>query len=163
MSTEKPGSGPYKRSWKNYLIDPAFQLKYAFWISGTGVLLVGSIAALFYRYIRENYAILVELSPMTDELKIHMWAELDRIMIQLGLISALFLVCVTLLGIVISHKAAGAVYHFKKVFRQIAEGKTDARIRLRPGDDFQEAAQEFNSMMDRLNVSPKSDRTSDQS
>lgn len=152
----------YKRSWKNYLIDPSFQLKYAFWISGTGVMLVGSIAALFYRYIRENYAILVELSPMTDDLKIHMWAELDRIMIQLGIISALFLVCVTLLGIVLSHKAAGAVYHFKKIFRQIGDGQTEARIRLRPGDDFQEAAQEFNSMMDRLKIPSKAPRNSDQ-
>jgi len=162
MTKPAQGVAPFKRSWKNYLIDPTFQLKYAFWISGTGVMIVGSIAALFYRYIRENYAILVELSPMTDELKIHMWAELDRIMIQLGLISAIFLVCVTLLGIVLSHKAAGAVYQFKKVFRQIADGQTDTRIRLRPGDDFQEAAQEFNRMMDRLHGEPKSARTPEQ-
>jgi|GEM_PF-555332 len=155
MSKPNENAGTYQRSWKNYLIDPTFQLKYAFWISGTGILLVCSIAALFYRYIRENYAILVELSPMTDDLKIHMWAELDRIMIQLGVISAIFLLCVTLLGIVLAHKAAGAVYHFKKVFRQIAAGRTETRIRLRPGDDFQEAAEEFNRMMDVLHAASK--------
>ena len=140
----------YKRSWRNYLIDPKFQLKYAFWISGTGIILVAAMSTLFYRYIHENYVTLVDLSPMTEETKLLMYSELNEILIKLGIISVTFIAIVTLLGIVISHKAAGAVYHFKKVFRKIGDGETHLRIHLRPGDDFQEAAAEFNIMMDKI-------------
>jgi hypothetical protein len=142
----------FKRSWRNYLIDPSFQLKYAFWISGTGIFLVAAMSALFYRYIHENYVTLVDLSPMTEETKLLMYSELNEILIKLGLISVTFIVIVSLLGIVLSHKAAGAVYHFRKIFRKVGDGETSLRIHLRPGDDFQEAAAEFNLMMDKLSA-----------
>jgi methyl-accepting chemotaxis protein len=145
----------YQRSWKNYLIDPKFQLKYAFWISGTGLLLVGAITTVFYIYIRENYAILVDLSPMTDDAKAILYDELNRIILTLSAISGFFISVITLIGIILSHRAAGAVFHFKKVFRLIAAGKHEARIQLRPNDDFQEAAVAFNEMMDSLTPAKK--------
>jgi len=145
----------YKRSWKNYLIDPKFQLKYAFWLSGTGLILVGAITTVFYFYIRENYAILVDLSPMTEDAKSILYEELNRIILSLSLISGGFIAVITLLGIVLSHQAAGAVYHFKKVFKLIASGKVETRIQLRPNDDFQDAAKAFNEMMDTLTTQKK--------
>ncbi len=143
----------YQRSWKNYLIDPSFQLRYAFWLSGTGLLLVAAITSVFYFYIRENYAILVDLSPMTDDAKALLYDELNQIITKLALISFTFVMVITLVGIVISHRAAGAVYHFKKIFQKVAEGDVTARIQLRPNDDFQEAAKEFNRMMETLKQS----------
>ncbi len=140
----------FKRSWKNFLIDPKFQLRYAFWLSGTGVILVAAITVVFYSYIRNNYAVLVDLSPMTDDAKALLYDELNQIIVRLAAISTVFILMMTFLGVIISHRAAGAVYHFKKVFRLIGEGKVDERIQLRPGDDFQDAAADFNQMMDRL-------------
>jgi methyl-accepting chemotaxis protein len=143
----------HQRSWKNYLIDPSFQLRYASWLSGTGLLLVAAITSVFYFYIRENYAILVDLSPMTDDAKALLYDELNQIITKLALISFTFVMVITVIGIVISHRAAGAVYHFKKIFRKVTEGDATARIQLRPNDDFQEAAKEFNLMMETLKQS----------
>ena len=140
----------YKRSLRNFLINPVYQLKYIFWVGASGFALVILNAGVFYYYIRENYAILVELSPMTEETKAQLYSELYSIMIKLGAGSILFLVLVALFGVVLSHRTAGALYHFNKIFNAIKSGQTSARIKLRPSDDFQEVAREFNEMMDAL-------------
>ncbi len=139
-----------RRKLRNFLINPAFQLKYAFWLSASGLTLVSMNAALFYLYTRENYSTLVELSPMTDDVRRLLQTELRLIILQLSALSLAFVILMTLLGIVISHRAAGPLFHFNRIFREIAEGNRQARVRLRPGDDFQDVAASFNRMMDSL-------------
>lgn len=136
------------RSIKNILINPAYQLKYVFWISIGGIILIACNALIFYSYIKENYAILVDLSPMDEASKVQLYQELNVILFKLGGVSLVFMFLATLLGIKVSHATAGPLYHFKRVFNEIKNGKTDARVRLRPGDDFKDVANAFNEMMD---------------
>ncbi len=44
----------FKRSFKNFLLDPGFQLKYAILIALSGGVIFGSMAWLFYDQVREN-------------------------------------------------------------------------------------------------------------
>jgi len=136
------------RKLKNLIINPKYQAKYVFWVSSTGMILVVVNALVFYSRVKENYSILVELSPMTDEAKTQLYSELNQIVVQLFGISAVFLLMVGIVGLVFSHRTAGPMYHFKRVFKLIQEGKTDARVRLRPSDDFHDVADGFNAMMD---------------
>jgi methyl-accepting chemotaxis protein len=136
------------RSLKNLLINPAFQLKYVFWISTAGIILIACNALIFYSYIKENYSILVDLSPMDEAAKTQLYHELNVILYKLGGVSLVFMLLAGILGIKISHSTAGPLYHFKRVFNEIKNGKTESRIRLRPGDDFKDVAQAFNDMMD---------------
>jgi sensor histidine kinase YesM len=136
------------RSLKNLLINPVYQMKYVLWVSLTGFSLIISNAVIFYIYIKENYMLLVDLSPMDESAKAQLYHELQEILIKLGLVSFTFLVIAALLGIKLSHATAGPLYHFKRVFNEIKSGKTDARVRLRPGDDFKDVAEAFNEMMD---------------
>ena len=139
-----------QRSLRNLLINPAFQLRYIFWMSATGVALIGLYSTIFYLYMRENYAILVDLSPMDQSAKDQLYRELGEIIIKLGALSAVFLTVIAVFGLILSHRAAGPLFHFKKVFEAIRAGSVDARIHLRPKDDFQEVAQSFNQMMDKM-------------
>jgi methyl-accepting chemotaxis protein len=139
-----------RRKLKNYLINPEYQLKYVFWLGATGLLLTAINSSVFYLYIRENYSTLVELSPMTDAAKSQLYAELNQIVISLIVVSAVFMGVVAFLGLVISHKTAGPLYHFKRVFKEIHKGNHKARINLRPTDDFRDVAQAFNEMMDAI-------------
>lgn len=145
--TPKP---PYKRKLRNFLINPSYQLKYIFWLGLSGILLVSLNSAIFYYYINENYTILVELSPMADDTKALLYSELNWIIIKLIVFSLGFLALVSLLGIVLSHRTAGALFHFKKIFNEIRNGNKNARLNLRPKDDFQDVAKIFNEMMDKL-------------
>lgn len=141
---------PYQRQWRNFLINPRYQLKYTFWITLTGLTLIFINATVFYLYTRENYKILVDMSPMEDEAKQQLYRELYQIVLLLLGFSGLFLIVVTLFGIILSHRTAGPMYHFKRVFREIRAGKKESRIHLRMKDDFADVAEECNQMIDYL-------------
>ena len=145
----------HKRYLKNYIINPGYQFRYIFWLTSSGVVLVGINAWIAYMYIRENYMMLVDLSPMTEEAKAQLYAELRHLILAIGSSSFLFLVVISVLGIVLSHRTAGPLYAFKRVFDEISKGNLNRRLKLRPGDEFQEVAESFNQMMDSV-TKPKS-------
>ena len=144
------GNSAIKRKFKNFLLNPSYQLKYVLWLTGTGLCLVTLNAAVFYTYTKENYDFLVQMSPMTDEAKALLYHELHSIILTLLGISLLFCLLMGILGIVISHRTAGPLFHFKRVFNEIKKGNVNQRVRLRPKDDFKDVAQAFNEMMDQL-------------
>ena len=138
------------RKISNYLVNPRYQLKYIFWLSLAGLLLVAANGYLVYHYVHENYLALVDLSPMTEEVKQVLRQELHEIVIRLALISVGFLGIVGGIGLVFSHQTAGPLFHFKRVIGEVIAGNLNARVRLRPKDDFQDVALAFNEMVDHL-------------
>ena len=144
----KPIKG--KRKLKNLFINPRYQLRYIFWLTGSGLALVCFNTAVFYSRVRENYEVLVEMSPMTDEAKTLLFGELSHIAFTLVFSSAIFLLLVGVMGLLFSHRTAGPLYHFQRIFNEIKAGKTSARVHLRPNDDFQDVARNFNEMMDQI-------------
>jgi methyl-accepting chemotaxis protein len=150
-------SNQNKRKFFNFMINPRFQLKFVLGVTLPGLAVIATYSAVVYSKVQENYQILVELSPMTDEAKTQLYSELNRMLISLGAGSFVFMCAMAVLGIVFSHRTAGPLYHFKRVFKDIAEGKTDTRIRLRPSDDFKDVADAFNEMADKRVTSSSRD------
>lgn len=141
---------PDQRKVRNYLINPRVQFRYILWTTMTGILLVIMNAAFFWFHMSENYQILVDLSPMTDAAKEQLYRELYHAIFELGAGSIVFLIIVSLVGIIFTHRTIGPLYHFNKIFGLIRKGDTSARIHLRQRDDFREIAENFNGMMDDL-------------
>jgi methyl-accepting chemotaxis protein len=139
-----------RRKLKNYLINPTYQLKYVGWLALTGFVLFIFYALNIYFHIKENYSILVELSPMTADAKAQLYRELYALIFKLSCGSIVFVILVMGIGLVMSHRTAGPLYHFKRIFDAIREGNMDARINLRPKDDFLDVAKSFNDMMDKI-------------
>ncbi len=152
-SHKPPSNKPsYKRSVKNLWINPSYQRKYIFWVTLTGLILIFSYSFIFYFFTKENYAILVDLSPMTDEAKQQLYKEMYQIVGLLIIGSILFLSLVSCIGLIYSHRTAGPLYHFKRIFYEVKNGNLSARVKLRPKDDFKDVAQAFNEMMDSLKI-----------
>ena len=132
------------------MINPRYQLKYMFWVSSTGLLFLLALNLAFYYYMRENYVILVELSPMEDAVKALLQKEMHQlVLIQFG-VGLLFLGVISISGMFFSHRTAGPLYHFKRVFKEVAKGDVSIRIRLRRRDNLKDVAQCFNEMMDTI-------------
>lgn len=144
-----------RRSLRGFLLNPAYQLKFVFLVIGTSLFLAAANAGIFYHFIKENYAILVDLSPMTDEAKNQLYHELRQIVTILAGVSVAFSAVVGAVALWLSHRTAGPLYRFQKVFTEIQGGNQQLRIHLRPGDDFQEVAQAFNKMMDQMDSAQK--------
>lgn len=138
------------RRLRNLWLNPAYQGRYIAGLVLSGLLLAGLQSAIFYFFTRENYALLVDLSPMSDEAKALLYRELKTIVVLLGAGSFGFILLVGLLGLVYSHRTAGPMFHFKRVFEEINSGNKSARVRLRPNDDFKDVAESFNQMMDKV-------------
>ena len=144
-----------QRKFKNFIINPKFQFHYIFWTSTAGLLLIALNDYVFYHFTKENYMLLVELSPMTDEAKQQLFAELNKIIFLLGGFSILFLIIVLLVGVIFSHRVAGPLYKMKLTFNRIKNGERDLRVFFRPKDDFKDVAQSCNEMLDSLQEKKK--------
>jgi methyl-accepting chemotaxis protein len=143
MSTAKY---PHRRSWTGILINPQFQMRYFLWITFVGTSIVVTYSVVIYIFFMRGE---IADFPMDER-------GFSNPMDVMGLVSLGFVLMIALVAAVLSHRTAGALFHFKKVFNGIKAGDHTLRIRLRKNDDFKDVAAAFNEMMDELQKSSKS-------
>ena len=80
-----------RRLLKNYVLNPRYQFKYIALTVLGGLVVTIMNSVMFYLFTRENYALLVDLSPMTDEVKAQLYAELRHILVWLAVSRVAFL------------------------------------------------------------------------
>jgi len=66
--------------------------------------------------------------------------------------SAVLLAGVTLIGVLESHRTAGAAYAIGRAVDAIREGRSDIRVRLRQGDHLQELARSINRLAETIDA-----------
>ena len=66
--------------------------------------------------------------------------------------SAVVLCGVIVIGVLESHRTAGAAYAIRRAVEAIREGRSDARVRLRRGDHLQELARAVNQMAETIDA-----------
>ena len=152
MSSSSPSQ---KRKWKNILLAPSFQFRFGFKMAIAAIIAGSANILLFYHYMHENYEIFIDslleagmLSSQVVSLLYQEFYYVFKIMILITLGFAIF--CI-ILGVISSHRIIGPSVAFHRVFQQIREGNREARIKLRPKDEFQDIAEDFNKMMDQIN------------
>jgi len=137
-----------KRKLANFIIDRELQSKFVFWMTFTGIFLIFLLCAIVYYYTSENYDLLIEMSPMQDVVKEQLKVELQAIIFKMIFAGIGFLVLVSLLGVVISHRIAGPVYRMRKLISEIVDDGVDhEKITLRPGDELWPLADDISRLM----------------
>lgn len=117
-------------SRKQYLVKVDLQTRYAFmFVSSIGIgVIIGIILTLIAPFL-EN------ATPAFP--------------LIFSLIVIFCVMFVALISIFFTHKIAGPIYKFEKVFREIIDEKDlNLRINLRTGDELQELAEEANKLLD---------------
>jgi nitrogen fixation/metabolism regulation signal transduction histidine kinase len=141
---------PYRRSKKNLWLMPGFQgrLILLFVLGAFGCALFNGY--LYYAYVDDSYAFIFRYSTLAQELI----DQRHRDLLVFGIALAAGSLVITLLlaawALVLTHRAAGAVYHIKKVIGEIKAGNVTRRVHLRKKDEFQDLAAAFNQLMDEL-------------
>jgi methyl-accepting chemotaxis protein len=131
-------------------LNKRFQTKAILLSAGIGSVVAVAYSAAFYILMKDNYEILVDLSPMTESAKQLLHQELRQTVLLLVLGTLVFLLGTVTLALFVSHQAAGALYRMKTVFEQVAGGEFSKRIALRPGDDFKDVADAANRAIEAL-------------
>jgi len=121
---------PSSDTRKKYWVKPWFQLKYCFILVLCGLGLTLILGVYSYTYL--SFAIR-EAHPI----QIQDRSFIEAFAYTFGIVSLTFCAVLFVVGLVLSHRAAGPLYAFEKFLDQYLEGKTPT-LRLRAGDEFRE-------------------------
>ena len=139
-----------QRSTKNLWLLPGFQGRIIFFIILVGFVCAAFNGYLYYSYVDDSYNFILKYSTLSQELIGQRHRDLLIFGVALGAATLLITLVIAAWALVITHRAAGAVYHLKRVIDEIRSGNVKQRVHLREKDDFQDLAASFNQMMDEL-------------
>ena len=139
-----------QRRSKNVFIMPDFQGRMILFVLLTGFVCMALNGYLYYQYVVDSYDFILAYSSLSEELKEQRYTDLLVFGTSLGVATLAATFAVAIWALFATHRAAGSVYHLKRVIEEIKAGNFDARVRLREKDEFQDVARSFNEMMDQL-------------
>jgi len=140
----------YQRKTRNLLLDWGFQGGVLLLILATGLLCIGTTAFLSHSYVADSYAFIFKHSSLPQDLVTARYSDLYRFLFSLTLLNCAIVLVVAGWTVLMTHRAAGSIFHIKRVIGEIHAGNTAARVQLRKNDEFQDLARAFNEMMDDL-------------
>lgn len=139
-----------RRLWRRrrFVVNRGYQFRVTFFSVAVVLLLLALLNVSLWSATRENTE-LMERST-APELAGYFKAQ-DRLELNLLLIGSIaFLVGVFIIGILETHKTAGASYNICRCIERLQDGEYRIRIRLRRGDNLHEIEKAFNALAQSL-------------
>jgi len=139
-----PGGGPFGWRRRQFVVDARYQLR-------AGVL-VGTVAIVLLVLLNASLILQDRATAATAATAVRpLLAGQDRASWALLLLgSAVFLGGVVLVGVLESHRTAGAAYAIRRAVDAIRDGRLDTRVRLRRGDHLQDLAKSINLLAETI-------------
>lgn len=136
----RPKQASYKRSWRNYLLDAHYQLRFTLIMVGlAGILLVGLGYWVAWRTGKTTQIAIDQLDASAADYATKV-GLLEReqliILIALIVVGALLLGALFVYGIVATHKVAGPLFKIGLHLDKIRDGRYDPVYNLRKGDQL---------------------------
>jgi hypothetical protein len=124
------------RSAKRLLLDKRFQLKYTAMIVSVAALLSLVLGGFLFTKVRENSRML-DLEALGDSgFATQLESTDSELAWMIGLSLLCFMLVITLLSILITHRLAGPIYVMKRHLGTLAGGQIPQIRGLRKGDEF---------------------------
>lgn len=133
---------PVENSRKSYWINFKFQIKYCIALMAVGFGLSIIAGTYSYTYLRVTLNELRGNNPILNN------QFLIPYIITFGIVTLTFSIILFVIGMILSHRAAGPLYAFERFLNDSLEGK-EARLKLRAGDEFKD----LERMADKLSKS----------
>jgi nitrogen fixation/metabolism regulation signal transduction histidine kinase len=158
-TTSGQTQGMPQRRFRNYLLDPRFQMKYVGMVVAVTLVVASVFGAFVYDFskglteslvlnqsLREEYQDETAFNKLQEDA-----AAADRRVLA-GIIVGIALLSVALgfTGIVVTHKVVGPAYKLRRLMDEVAGGKLHLAGRLRKGDELQEIFESFEGLVEAL-------------
>jgi hypothetical protein len=134
------------RHRRTYLVDRAFQLKYALLMAAAGVVL--SLA--FGLWLHQAHGQAMNLAALDPELRAVMERGERELLLAFAGIAALMAVALGLLGVVITHRVAGPIFVMGHYMSVLAHGRFPRMRTLRRGDELRPFFETFLAAVEAL-------------
>ena len=145
-----------RRKWQNFLIRPSFQAQILTLIAFSCLIQM----SIFYFFIENIFGQIeqsVAISNGTIQISsVDMLASEKAVLyfwLTQGLVFSLFVSLI--LGLLITHRAAGVLYRMKMDFQSMEQNSQLAPIRLRKYDFFQDVVDQYNKMIAKVSEDEK--------
>jgi methyl-accepting chemotaxis protein len=152
-------SGPNaKRKLRNYLLVPAFQLKYTAMVVGVTLIVAGVLGIQAYRYSTgQTQMVTINMmeakgSAVDDRFvkDLERYSQDADRKVAAGIISGVLLMAIALgiTGILVTHRLVGPVFRLKGWVREVKDGRLRIDTgRLRKHDELQDLFESFHDMV----------------
>lgn len=155
---QTPGPPP-KRRFKNYLLDPAFQLRYTGMVVAVTFLVASGLGYMAYDYSSQQTEMLTVNLALEGHTEDFITAEAERVdrELLLKIVGGILTLVVALgfTGILVTHRVVGPAYKLKSLFRHVADGHLRVYGRLRKGDELWDVFDEFEKMIIKLRANQR--------
>lgn len=152
-----PGAPPTQRRLRNYLLDPAFQLKYTGMVAAVAFCVSSVLGFVAWRHSTETTRMmaLTSLSPgVNDNVVTRVLAEADaydlRLALAIGGGVLLLTLAIGITGIFVTHRLVGPAYKLRILMKEVQRGRLRVVGRLRKGDELKEVFDAFERMIESL-------------
>ena len=143
-----------------YLINKSFQLKYT--VGFVVVVLVLSVffSVATYSYIQDTLFAGIRTGISDSQVAASLAKEQSSLLNNnILLLFGFFVLILTVLAIFITHRIAGPMFALKKRMNEVASGIVHSKpLQFRKTDEFQDVAECFNKMMDKLHQARKDEK-----
>jgi methyl-accepting chemotaxis protein len=137
----------HKRHLKNLVIAPGFQGRFLIWFS-FHLVVFGLSYGLFVTYLlKSTFQILLDQALFTPDQRASINGDFNELLLRLLVATIAFVLLCALSALLFSHRSAGPMYRFVKLFEEVKAGNLGARCHLRAKDEMKDVAQAFNEMM----------------
>lgn len=139
-----PGGGPPGWRRRRYVVDARYQLRAGALVGGAALVLLILLNVSLISHGRAGASV---AEPAAHRLAAGQ-SGTSFALLMLG--SLTFIAGVILIGLLESHRTAGAAFAIRRAVDEIREGKTEIRVRLRRRDHLQELARSINRLAETI-------------
>lgn len=139
-----------RRSLKNYYLVPRLQLPLSAYSTFAAFIFVGIAVLLLYTHSKDTLSRIFELTDAGEQAKSLLLESLSKAISQLVIAALIFVILNFSLATFLSHRMVGPVVQFLFHTRELQKKNYRSRIHLRPGDGFEDLANELNTLAETL-------------
>ena len=137
-----------QRRWQSMLIDARFQGRIVAVIVIAGFLSVVLTTYLYYAYVADSYRVIFSHANLPQAIVNERYGDLFQLWAALTVLNVAIILVVAIWSVIITHRAAGAVYHMTRVIAEFRAGNAQSRAHLREKDEFKGLANALNALLD---------------
>jgi HAMP domain-containing protein len=141
---------PEQRKARNFLLQPAFQLRLAAYILLLSISFMLLALLLGNLYFEQTYVTMIHNTTQSEYLQQVISQQLHEFKATSLLLLFVYMLLTIAVTTVYTHKLVGPVIPLSRLIRALAQGRYDHRVKLRRNDALQELADELNELAETL-------------
>ena len=156
QSTDAAKHKKPKRSWRNYLLSPQFQLKFSAYFIVSVLAAVGIMVALIFTRLQKLRDVILQYYGEDTVLQ----SRLDQVTFEITLIAFSILIGFSAIAffysLILTHRIAGPTLVICRFINDLKNGNYRGNRQLRQYDELKPIIKELNELADTLKSSKKS-------